>query len=117
MDLDHAIQKHSEWKIKFRSAISKQETIDTANISKDGCCDFGKWLHGEAKANFGRLASYSECVTKHAAFHIEAGKVAATINHKKYAEAEKMLGTNTPYLTASTAVAGAILKLKKEARL
>jgi len=117
MDLDHAIQKHSEWKIKFRSAISKQETMDAANVSKDACCDFGKWLFGEAKAKFGTLDSYSECVSKHAAFHVEAGKVAAAINHKKYAEAEKMLGTNTPYLSASTAVAGAILKLKKEARL
>lgn len=117
MDLDHAIQKHAEWRIKFRSAISKQETMDTANVSKDGCCDFGKWLHGEARSKFGKLDSYSECVSKHAAFHVEAGKVAAAINQKKYVEAEKMIGMNTPYAAASTSVAGAILKLKKESQL
>ena len=117
MDFDQAIQKHAEWKIKFRSAISKQETMDAATISKDNCCDFGKWLYGEAKSKHGRLASYSECVSKHAAFHVEAGKVATAINQKKYAEAEKMIGSNTPYASASSAVAGTIVKLRKEAKL
>jgi len=36
---------------------------------------------------------------------------------KKYVEAEKMIAINTPYTAASSAVTGAILKLKKEARL
>jgi hypothetical protein len=48
---------------------------------------------------------------------VEAGKVAAAINLKKYSEAEKMIGSNTPYAFASAAVAGTILKLKKEAKL
>lgn len=117
MDLDQAIQKHAEWKIKFRSAINKQETMDAATISKDDCCDLGKWLFGDAKTRIGHYASYSECVAKHAAFHVEAGKVAAAINQKKYTEAERMIATNTPYSTVSTAVAGTILKLKKEAKL
>jgi hypothetical protein len=117
MDLEQAVQKHSEWKIRFRTAISKQETMDAANVSKDNCCDLGKWLHGEGKSMFGNLASLSECITRHAAFHIEAGKVASAINMKKYAEAEKMIAIQTPYAAASTAVTGAILKLKKEARL
>ena len=117
MDFDQAIQKHAEWKIKFRSAITKQETMDAATISKDNCCDFGKWLYGDAKKKFGHYASFSECITKHAVFHIEAGKVATTINLKKYVEAEKMIGSSTPYASASSAVAGTILKLKKEAKL
>lgn len=117
MDLGHAIQKHSEWRIKFRSAISKKEQMDAMSVSKDACCEFGKWLHGEAKSQFGELGSYQECISKHAVFHAEAGKVAAAINRKNYAEAEEMIGINTPYGAASTAVAAAILKLKKEAQL
>lgn len=117
MDLDMAVQKHAEWKIKFRSAISKQETMDAATVAKDNCCDLGKWLHGDAKKIYGSLASHSECIAKHAVFHVEAGKVAAAINQKKYVEAEQMIGSNTSYASASTAVAGAVLKLKKEARL
>ncbi len=115
MDLDNAIGKHAEWKLKFRSAISKQEAMDAGTIAKDNCCELGKWLHGEAKAKFSRLNSYAECIAKHAVFHVEAGKVASAINSKKYTEAEAMLNSGTPYAAASNAVGVAIIHLKKEA--
>ncbi|MFZ6689665.1 CZB domain-containing protein [Undibacterium sp. SXout11W] len=115
MDLSNAIAKHSEWKTKLRSAVAKQETLDAATISKDHCCDLGKWLHWEAKANFGNMTSYTECIKKHAAFHVEAGKVATSINAKKCAEAEAMLAGGTPYASASSAIGVAILHLKKDA--
>jgi methyl-accepting chemotaxis protein len=89
--------------------------MDADTISKDNCCELGKWLHGEAKSKYGKLASHSECITKHAEFHKEAGKVANTINSKKYTEAEVMLGANKPYASASSAVGMAVLHLKKEA--
>jgi hemerythrin-like metal-binding protein len=53
-------------------------------------------------------------VAKHKIFHIEAGKIAKTINMKKYLEAESMLGANTDYSKASSEVVVAILHLKKE---
>ena len=115
MDLSQAIQKHAEWKLKFRSAISGKETLDAATIAKDNCCELGKWLHGEGKIKYSKLASHADCTSKHASFHIEAGKVAAAINAKKYIEAEAMLGGNTPYASASGDVAVAITRLKKEA--
>jgi len=117
MDLDSAIGKHAEWKMKFRNAISKQEQIDAATLAKDNCCDLGKWLHGEAKTSFSRLASHAECIKKHASFHVEAGKVATAINAKKYAEAEAMIAGGTSYAQASSAVGVAIMQLKKEAKL
>jgi len=117
MDLDSAIGKHAEWKVKLRGAISNKEKLDASTISKDNCCELGKWLHGDAKAKFGSLSSYSICMAKHAAFHVEAGKVASTINAGKFAEAEAMLGSATPYNAASSAVGVAIMGLKKEAAL
>lgn len=117
MDLDSAIGKHAEWKMKFRNAISKQEQMDAATLAKDNCCDLGKWLHGEAKTSFSRLASHAECIKKHASFHVEAGKVATAINAKKYAEAEAMIAGGTSYAQASSAVGVAIMRLKKEAKL
>lgn len=117
MDLDQAIGKHTEWKAKFRLAISKKEPMDAKTISKDDCCDLGKWLHGEAKAKLATFASYSECMNKHAEFHVEAGKLARAINAKQYAKAEAMLGTGTPYAEVSSAVVVAIMRLKKEAGL
>ena len=117
MDLNEAVGKHAEWKLKFRKAIAGQETMDAETISKDNCCELGKWLHGEAKTKHGKFSSYTECVTKHAAFHVEAGKVAKAINAKKYAEAEAMLGSGTSYITASSVVGLAVMHLKKEAGL
>ncbi len=114
MDLSTAIQKHAEWKTKFRSAMMKQEQLDVATIAKDNCCDLGKWLHGEAKAQFGQLGSHTDCIKKHAEFHTEAAKVAVEINNKDYSKAETMLGMGTTYSAASNAVGGAILRLKKE---
>lgn len=116
IDLDKALEQHSEWKVKLRAAISKREQMDVATISKDDCCELGKWLHGGAKPQLSHKPSYSECVSKHAAFHIEAGRVAAMINAKKFSEAETMLGTGSPFVSASTAVGVAIMRLKKDVK-
>jgi len=114
IDLDKALEKHSEWKVKLRTAISKHEEMDVATISKDDCCEFGKWLHGDAKSRLAHHPSYSECVSKHANFHVEAGRVAAMINAKKFSQAEAMLGSGSSFVSASTAVGVAIMRLKKD---
>lgn len=117
MNLESAIGKHAEWKMKFRNAISKQAQLDAVTIAKDNCCDLGVWLHGEGKTKYGKLASYVECVRNHSAFHLEAGKVASAINAKKYAEAEAMIDGGTIYAKTSSAVGVSVMHLKKEARL
>jgi len=115
MDLSQAIHMHAEWKLKFRRAISGKEMLDAASIASDNCCELGKWLHGEGKIKYSGLPSHAECTVKHAAFHVEAGKVAAAINASKYIEAEAMLGGNAAYAAASSDVTIAITRLKKEA--
>jgi methyl-accepting chemotaxis protein len=117
MNLDEAVQKHNDWKVNFRGAITKQETMDVATISKDNCCDFEKWLHGEGKSKFGGLSSFTECLAKHKVFHVEAGKVATAINAKKFAEASAMIGGGSAYSAASSDTGVAIMRLKKEAAL
>ena len=44
MNLDEAVQQHAGWKLKFRIAISKNEQMDAATISKDNCCMVGQCL-------------------------------------------------------------------------
>lgn len=117
MNLDDAIQRHMEWKVKFRTAITKQEQMDVSTIEKDNCCELGKWLYGEGKTQCSSLGSYATVLGKHAAFHVEAGKVAATINAKKYTEAEAMLGGSSAFTVVSGEVGVAIMRLKKEAIL
>lgn len=117
MDLTNAIGKNAEWKLKFRTAIAGQETMDAETISNDNCCELGKWLHGEGKSKFSKLSSYADCVSKHEAFHKEAGKVSKAINAGKYTEAEAMIDSGTSYAATSSAVGVAIMHLKKEAGL
>ena len=116
MDLSDILAKHAGWKLKFREAIAHKETMDAESISKDDHCGFGKWLHSEGKSKFGNLSGFSECVIKHAAFHVEAGKVAQVVNDKKYEEAEAMLGFDTPYTKASNAFGVAIRHLREEVK-
>ena len=115
MNLTQAISKHIEWKVKFMSTILKQESMDTETISKDNCCELGKWLHEDGKAQFGNLASYAICLDKHATFHKEAGKIADKINEKKFSDAEAMLNAGQPYTTSSNNLYLAIKNLEKEA--
>ena len=82
-------------------AISKQEIMDVATISADDCCALGKWLYEEGKFQFGHLKSHADCVTQHAQFHQEAGKVAQAINAKQFNEAQAMIGPDTPFFIAS----------------
>ncbi len=117
MDLNHAIEAHARWKLKFRNAIPNEETMDVETISKDNRCELGIWLHGEAKLEFGKLSSYAECVEKHAVFHAEAGQVASAINAKKYTEAKAMIDAGTRFAVASSAVRVALLRLKEDAAL
>lgn len=117
MDLENAVQVHAQWKVKLRTAITKQEGLDAKVIGVDNACELGKWLHGDAKGKYGKLASYTECVSAHAAFHKAAGQVAQVITDKKYDEAIKMLENGTSFAKASTAVGVALGKLKKEAKL
>ena len=113
MDLNTALQAHSEWKVKLRMAIAKQEQLDADTIARDNCCALGKWLHGEAAGLYSRLPGYKDCVAKHASFHKEAGAVARCINAGQYDKAESMLNAGSPFAAATSAVGAAIMGLRK----
>lgn len=117
MDLGGALEAHADWRMKFRLAIARQERMDEARISADHCCPLGIWLHGAGRSRFGMLDSYRECILVHAAFHREAGKVAAAINRGNHAIAELMIASDTPYEQASKAVGSAIMRLHADTGL
>ena len=114
MDLDKAIAKHAEWKVKLRSAMSQKQNLNAADIARDNCCDLGVWLHGPARHKLAALESYRNCVTSHATFHVQAGREATAINAGRYTDADAMLGAESPYARASNEVVMAIRRLKKE---
>lgn len=117
MNLDKEIIKHADWKIRFSNAIFRRESLDSyvmQTIRKDNCCELGQWLHGEGKAQYGRLPSYKACLKKHAAFHAEAEKIALTINAKHYHEASKMIGINSAFNAIVSETCCEVTRLKEE---
>lgn len=114
MDFDQAFNAHMEWKIKLRAAIVAKSQLDAEAISRDDRCPLGQWLHGEAKQKYSQLVSYKDCMSAHAKFHAEAGRVARLINDRRYEDAEAAVRTGTPYASASTTAGAAITKLQRE---
>lgn len=116
MDLDNAIAAHQQWKIKLRGAIADKQQLDATTIARDNCCELGRWLHGTGKMAHGTKPEFQAVVSKHRAFHVEAGKVAELINAKRYDAAEKAIDVGTSYAAVLSGVAVSINVLKKLVR-
>lgn len=113
MDLNDALNAHTDWKIRLRRAISERATLDVDLVARDDACDLGAWLHGAARERFGPLPAYVECVRAHARFHLRAAEVAGVINAGDHARAERMLGAGSAYAAASRAAVLAMEALKR----
>lgn len=107
------VGSHIHWVEKLRNSIvNKEMPLDVETISKDNCCDFGKWLHNKhTHSHLGHLHRYHECMEKHAAFHLEAGKVAGLANQGKYDNALWALNSDSAFTRASTVLITAIFPL------
>lgn len=116
-DSDLLVASHVRWKLKLSAAIANNETLDVTTIAKDDCCVLGKWLHGtDTHSRISHLQSYSECLEKHATFHLEASKVAELVNTKQYDDAQQLLDNDvSDFNQASDEVISSIFKLEKDA--
>ena len=114
MDLDKAIGAHADWKIKLRRALDEHETLDAERLSADCHCELGQWLHGPGRVALGSNPTFLSCVEAHRDFHAAAGAVARKINAKDYAAATAQLDIGSAFANASTAVAVAVRRLKRD---
>lgn len=73
----------------------------------------GSGYMGKGKLKYSAKPEFGAIVQKHKAFHAEAGKIARLINSNQYEQAEKEMGTGTPYSQASSAVGAAIIAFKR----
>lgn len=117
MDLESAITAHAQWRNRFRTAIRNGDTLDATMIGKDNCCALGRWLHGDARTLYAGHTAYGMLITHHASFHIEAAKVAAEINNKRYEEAERLIEPPSGFALASMKVEAAIRRLQETAKV
>jgi hypothetical protein len=113
INLDNAIQAHADWRNKLRTAATKHEKLDVQTMSKDDCCEFGKWLHGKGGSKFGSRPVFVALIAGHKVFHIEAAKVARVVNQGS-PNVEGLLGSGTPFSNASNEVGRLIVLLKRE---
>ena len=86
MNADEAVRTHREWKDRLRLAMAKREILDIEAVSSDKNCAFGEWLYSERSNCRFQDADLARCVALHAAFHLEAARLASLINAGRYLE-------------------------------
>lgn len=72
-----AIEAHQRWKMRLQAVIEMKssETLDPKVVCRDDQCDLGKWIHGEAGRRFSDDPQFVELRSKHAYFHVCAGRI------------------------------------------
>jgi methyl-accepting chemotaxis protein len=116
INLDNAIKAHADWRTKLRTAATKNGHIDAETISRDNCCEMGKWLHGAGGTKFGGSPTFVNLIEVHQNFHTEAGKIAQKINQGDGDQATQMLGSGSSFSQASNEVTRLIIQFKGELR-
>jgi methyl-accepting chemotaxis protein len=115
ISLDNAIKAHADWRLKLRTASQQHEKLDADTITRDDCCELGKWLHGSGKSKFGSNPNFVALLDAHKAFHQEAGKVARAVNQDMgTGKVEAMLAADTGFSRASNTVTRLIVQMKSE---
>jgi methyl-accepting chemotaxis protein len=109
------VMTHVYWTTQLRFAMTNNETLDVNTIAKDNCCGLGEWLHVKhAHLRNTDHPAYHDCVAKHAAFHLEASKIAELIISKRYEDARQLFDCTSQFDHAYNAAAAALIRLKKE---
>jgi methyl-accepting chemotaxis protein len=97
-----AITAHDKWKHRLRAAIATgrvERNTDLAAIARDDVCDFGRWLHGEARA-ITDPALLRRVVEAHTAFHRETAGVFAAVAEGDLSRAKRLLMDRDGYAGA-----------------
>ena len=112
-DFDQAIEAHRQWKVRLRSAIANQQSLDADTICRDDRCPLGQWLHGQGGHRWGDRPDFVQLIDRHREFHQAAGQVARSINAGQYDNAERMIGSGSVFAQASNAVTTVLTRVKR----
>jgi hypothetical protein len=112
VQLDQAIGAHRKWQDEFKKMIAAGEPLEVSTLSKEDCCELGKWLHSDGRKLYGGKPEFVKLLARHDDFHHSADRVAHFMNDREYSQAEKMLGTGSQFAQASMDVEVAIMRLQ-----
>lgn len=111
--LSRALKAHEQWKLKLQTAVEDGSPLDVALLSRDDCCELGKWLNSEGRYSYGGKPEFVNLVDKHTEFHHVAGTVAGIINSNGAQNLGSLLQSGSQYSFASTDVRFAIMQLQR----
>jgi len=117
-EIKQAVADHGKWKNTLKKAIDTGKfEVDIITLKNDSHCNFGKWLYGSAITEEDKKSrNYQKVHELHVAFHEKAAKVAQLAISGKKAAAEKMLGLNGEFTTASAALTTSMLAWLNETK-
>jgi aerotaxis receptor len=113
VDFDKVIAAHQQWRVTLRNAVLKNKKLDADTLRRDDCCALGKWVHGPGGQRWGKVPVFQELIGHHRQFHLEAGKVADTINQGHPERASQMMESGSPFVEAGHRVTQTIRILRE----
>lgn len=110
--LEQAHRWHQEWKDKLLAAVNAKQLIDADTISRDDCCNLGKWIATDGQRYNGNKPAFQDLVLHHREFHMLIGAVAEIVNDKQYELAKAYLSSDAQLARSSIEVVEAIRRLE-----
>jgi hypothetical protein len=110
--LEQAHRWHQEWKEKLLFAVNAKQPIDADKISRDDCCNLGKWLYADGQRYNGHKPAFQDLVLHHREFHMLTGAVAEIVNEGQYELAKTYLRADAQLARSSYEVDEAIRRLE-----
>jgi len=93
LSLKQALDAHQAWKHRLQDELTGQSPapLVISEVASDCNCELGKWLQGQGKKEYRKLAEYSKAVKAHADFHISAAEVLIEYQSGNTAGARQLL--------------------------
>ena len=111
-----AIASHVRWKITLLLAVKMREPLSARaqqSIQHPEQCSIGKWLLGKHTVHLRGTKEYLAVLDGHEAFHRQMLRIANLINSGDFDEADCLLNSPEPFLSASNTLANAIMALDR----
>jgi len=118
-NIEKAIAAHSAWKERLINTISSGTSdFDPEVVKLPDRCEFGKWLYGDGISEDSKEGKYySNCISLHATFHVEAGKILTLALQSNKTDAEALMSDDSVFTKTSSTLIGLLNEWKKESSL
>jgi hypothetical protein len=113
MDFNDAISAHTAWKKKLKERLDRcDRTVDPAVVGRDDACALGQWIKSQGEGHRG-LREFAEMQSCHTHFHKAAADLVRRALKDPEAVREMIVGANSEFTTASTALVRSLLVLRQ----